>query len=467
MDYGQALFLFTAAVKVMDVVTVVAVWFLAWYLRFGSSWLPVPKGVPSFSDYSDVALPLALVFSSVFHLIGAYRRERLHFGFRALKKLTEGSVLGTLVFIAVCYFLEQTEFSRLYLVLFPLLCVVALALERAVLQVLRGIFERHFVRKIRVLLIGAGEMLDMYVRKIEERHPYPVEWVGRLGPRTEEPALQNIAYLGTEDRVRNVVEREKLDYIVVSFSGQESNLKINHLLGEISHEMVRIKLLPDFGRFSTFAYRAQDECGVPLLVFNETPMGATDRVVKRMLDVVGGTLAMILFAPVFLVSAILIKLTSRGPIFYSQERIGADGKIFTIYKFRTMNENAEEKTGAVWAKKGDERITRIGEFLRKTSLDEIPQFYNVIKGDMSLVGPRPERPVFVEQFRREVPKYMLRHRVKSGITGWAQINGWRGNTSIDERIKHDLFYIGHWSHRFDIKIICLTFFKGFINRHAY
>lgn len=467
MDYGQALFLFTAAVKVMDVVTVVGVWFLAWYLRFGSSWIPTPKGVPEFSAYADIAVPLALVFSSVFHLVGAYRRERMHFGFRAFKKLAEGSVLGTLVFIAVCYFLQEQHFSRLYLLLFPMLCVIALTFERLLLQIAQNAFEKRFVRSIRVLLVGTGELLDMYVRKIDERHPYPVEWVGRLGPRTDDPTLATIPYWGSEDRVRDTIEREKLDWVVISFPGDESSAKVARLLEGISHEMVRIKLLPDFGRFSTFAYQAQDECGVPLLMFNETPMGSTDRVLKRFVDIIGASVALVLFAPVFLFAALLVKLSSKGPVFYSQERIGADGKLFTLYKFRSMRANAEDETGAVWAKEGDMRVTEVGKFLRRTSLDEIPQFFNVLRGDMSLVGPRPERPVFVEQFRKEVPKYMLRHRVKSGITGWAQINGWRGNTSIQERINHDLYYIGHWSHRFDIKILCLTLFKGFVNRHAY
>jgi exopolysaccharide biosynthesis polyprenyl glycosylphosphotransferase len=206
---------------------------------------------------------------------------------------------------------------------------------------------------------------------------------------------------------------------------------------------------------------------MPLLVFNQAPTGASDRVLKRLFDILGSLAFMLVFSPVYLAIAILVRLTSKGPIIYSQLRMGADGRVFTFYKFRSMRIDAESVTGAVWAVKNDDRTTPIGHWLRRTSLDEIPQFFNVLRGDMALVGPRPERPVFVDQFRKEIPKYMLRHRMKSGITGWAQVNGWRGNTSLEQRIKHDLYYIGHWSHRFDLKILCLTVVKGFVHRHAY
>jgi exopolysaccharide biosynthesis polyprenyl glycosylphosphotransferase len=196
-------------------------------------------------------------------------------------------------------------------------------------------------------------------------------------------------------------------------------------------------------------------------------MDGSDRALKRLIDIVGSISFLILFAPLYGIIALLVRLSSPGPIIYSQKRMGADGKIFSMYKFRSMPLDAEKNTGAVWAIKNDGRVTKIGGFLRRTSLDELPQFFNVLKGDMSLVGPRPERPVFVEQFRDQVPRYMLRHKVRSGITGWAQIHGWRGNTCLEERINHDLFYIQNWSLLLDLKILILTPLRGFVHPNAY
>jgi exopolysaccharide biosynthesis polyprenyl glycosylphosphotransferase len=206
---------------------------------------------------------------------------------------------------------------------------------------------------------------------------------------------------------------------------------------------------------------------IPVLALNETAIDPLGAFFKRLMDLVGSAAALLIFSPIYLATALAIKLTSRGPIFYGQERMSVDGSTFRMWKFRSMKVNAEEKTGAVWAVPNDDRRTSIGSFLRKTSLDEIPQFWNVFVGEMSLVGPRPERPEFVHQFRGNIPKYMLRHKVKAGITGWAQVNGWRGDTSLEKRIECDLYYIRHWSLALDCKILALTFLKGFIHKNAY
>ncbi len=466
MDYGQAFFLYTAAIKVMDVLTVLGVWYGCWYLRFYSAWFPVTKGIPDFETYSSISLPLVAVFSAVFHVVGAYRRDRIHFGFRPVKKVIEGCILGTLVFISTIYFRGEFYYSRLYLIIFLAVLIPTVLLERILLHLGWDFFERSFVKRIRILLLGSGELLQMYYSAIQNRRPYPIDWIGRLGPKITEGPLTQLAHLGGEERLENLVRNAEMDLLVISYPTDNPG-NYRQVLQSVSNELVAVKVLPDFGKYNTFTYSADEECGIPLLHFNQTPVGATDRALKRVEDALGSLIFLIVCSPLYLLIAGLIKLTSKGPIFYSQERMGADGKLFTLYKFRSMRTDAESKTGAVWAVEGDDRTTPLGRWLRKTSLDELPQFYNVLKGDMSLVGPRPERPVFVSQFRKEIPKYMLRHRMKSGITGWAQVNGWRGNTSLEERIKHDLFYIGHWSHFFDFKILCLTVVKGFVNRHAY
>jgi len=466
MDYGKALFLYVAGIKLCDALVVALVWNTCWFLRFDSHFFPIFKGTPDYASYQAVLLPLTLVYTSLFHIVGAYRHDRVHFGFRSLKKVLEGSVLGLLVFIAVLYFANSVDFSRLYLLLFLAVLIPCLILQRLALHLWWGWAERHLVKRIRLLLVGSGDLLQMYVSQLNERQPYPVEWVGRLGDRVDEGPLSQIPYLGNEERLHRIVAETKIDSLVISYPTDRIT-KYAEILESVSNELVGIKVLPDFGKYSTFAYSADHECGIPLLQFNKTPVGSTDRVLKRVLDFLGALSLILFFSPVFLVITLLIKLTSKGPIFYSQERMGADGKLFTIYKFRSMKIDAENRSGAVWATRNDDRTTPIGKWLRRTSLDETPQFYNVLKGDMSLVGPRPERPVFVDQFRKEIPKYMLRHKMKSGITGWAQVNGWRGNTSLEERIKHDLYYIENWSHVFDFKILLMTSVKGFVNRHAY
>lgn len=466
MDYSQAFFLYIAAIKCCDALVVAGVWYACWFLRFDSQVFPVLKGLPDYSDYRAVLLPLTLVFSCLFHIVGAYRHDRVVSAFRVLKKVVEGSVLGLLVFIAVLYFAYAVDFSRLYLLLFLAVLVPALLAERLLLHLGWKALERNAIRRLRVLLVGSGDLLQMYVSQLNDRQPYPFEWVGRLGDKVDGGPLEHIPYLGSEERLERLLAAEQVDWLVIAYP-TDRLMKYADILESVSNELVGIKVLPDFGKYNTFTYSAEHECGIPLLHFNKTPVGATDRAFKRAFDFVGALLLTLLFSPVFLLISLLIRLTSKGPIFYSQERMGADGRIFTIYKFRSMRTDAEVKSGAVWATAGDDRTTPIGRWLRKTSLDEIPQFYNVLKGDMSLVGPRPERPVFVDQFRKEIPKYMLRHKMKSGITGWAQVNGWRGNTSLDERIKHDLYYIENWSHKFDLKILLMTLSHGFVNRHAY
>lgn len=460
----QAMFAYTAHLKATDALTCLLAWWLTWVLRFNSELFPSPKGIPRFQDYSQAALPLVLVFSAVFHLVGAYRRERIHFGFRSARKIVQGNILAVLVFVSLCYFMYQVHLSRVFLTVFLVLSTVLLFIGRISLDALWRATRDHLIQPTRILLMGGGELLDMYVNRLRTRRPYPIDWVGQLcAPGFSTPGVHR---LGDERHLATVLHDKELDCVVVHQSTDQPGTT-NPILAELSQAMVDVRVIPDFGQYSTFTYSAQDDCGIPILVFNEIPVGSSDRVLKRAFDFLGAALLLVLFSPLFLIIAAVIRLTSRGPIFYSQERMGADGKLFELYKFRSMVQGAENKTGAVWATADDTRVTPFGAFLRRTSLDEIPQFYNVLRGDMSLVGPRPERPFFVEKFRNEIPKYMLRHRMKSGITGWAQVNGWRGNTSIEERIKYDLYYIRHWSHRFDLKILCMTAWKGFVNQHAY
>lgn len=466
MQYSQSRFLLTGLLKVADLVTLIGVWQVSWFFRFRLGIFPLDRGIPSKDVYDSLSFPLALIFCAVFHLVGVYQASRIEFGFRAVKKIFEGVILGTLVLVAYLYFTELYRFSRIYLVIFAAVGFLSLVGVRALIQWVWNQLGKRLIEPSRVLLVGCGELLHFYYQQVRKINPYPVGWIGRLGPSSTKTELPEIPYLGEENEILKTVRNHSIEKVVVSYPSQDPS-RYESILQSLSHELVTIKVIPDFGKFSTFTYQAGQDLGIPVLDFNSPPIGATDRAIKRLFDIFGSVLFMILFSPIYILIAILVKRSSPGPVIYRQKRMGAEGEIFYMYKFRTMPLNAEEKTGAVWAIENDERVTPFGRFLRKTSLDETPQFFNVLKGEMSLVGPRPERPVFVEQFRDQVPKYMLRHKVRSGITGWAQVNGWRGNTSIEERINHDLFYIRNWSLLLDIKILIITLFRGFIHPNAY
>jgi Undecaprenyl-phosphate glucose phosphotransferase len=254
-----------------------------------------------------------------------------------------------------------------------------------------------------------------------------------------------------------------VDHLYVALALDE-HAKLLDLMDVTSRECIDVKVVPDLLQFIALRARLEDLDGLPIINVNEVPLQGFRSWVKRLLDVLLSSLAVTVLAIPAAIIALLVKLTSKGPIFYRQERMGLDGKAFTVWKFRSMYLDAEEASGPIWARDDDPRATPIGRWLRKLDLDELPQFVNVLKGDMSIVGPRPERPFFVEQFKHRIPQYMLRHKVKAGITGWAQVNGWRGNTSLEKRIEYDLYYIEHWSVGLDLKIMWLTLVRGIFQR---
>jgi Undecaprenyl-phosphate glucose phosphotransferase len=259
---------------------------------------------------------------------------------------------------------------------------------------------------------------------------------------------------------------QKIDMVLITLP-LSAHERLKRILDDIGDEMVSIMLIPDLIEFVTLRGGISEFEGMPIISLRDTPLYGWNLVIKRVTDVVLSIIILSAVSLLMLVISVLVKVTSKGPVFYRQERMGLDGKIFSMLKFRTMETQSEKETGPVWAAKDDSRRTPIGTFLRKTSMDELPQFFNVLKGDMSIVGPRPERGFFIQKFRGKIPKYMLRHKMKAGITGWAQISGWRGNTSLEKRIEYDLYYIENWSLRFDIEIMWLTIWRGFINKHAY
>ena len=273
--------------------------------------------------------------------------------------------------------------------------------------------------------------------------------------------------IGTIDNLQAILDLNVLDEIVITLA-----LKEYERLGEIvqicEKSGVHTKFVPDYFEVIPTIPYMEDVAGMPVINIRHVPLTELhNAILKRAMDIAGSLFGIVLFSPVMLAAAVAVKLTSPGPVIFKQERVGLHQKHFYMYKFRSMRLQTDEEEKKEWTTKHDPRVTRVGRIIRSTSIDEMPQFFNILKGDMSLVGPRPERPYFVEKFREEIPHYMIKHQVRPGLTGWAQVNGLRGDTSIEERIRYDLYYIENWTLGFDIKILFLTVFRGFINKNAY
>jgi len=319
-----------------------------------------------------------------------------------------------------------------------------------------------------VLLIGSGVSAKKFLEHLENLKSLGIILIGvvETGSNSNSEIPSDIPRIGRIDQLNQTIQENQIDQVFITLSSEDHNI-LPQLKKTLAEQWVDVSIIPDLGTFRTMHTEIESFDGIPVVTLVQSPMTGWNQVLKRILDICGSFCAIVIFAPAMILITLLVRLTSSGPAIYGQERMGLDGRIFRALKFRSMRLDAESQTGAVWASENDERRTKFGIFLRKYSLDELPQLFNVFKGEMSLVGPRPERPIFIEKFKSQIPHYMLRHKVKAGITGWAQINGWRGNTSLEKRIECDLYYIERWTIWLDLKILFLTLFRGFINPNAY
>jgi Undecaprenyl-phosphate glucose phosphotransferase len=452
---------------------------LAYFCRFETGLIPAPKGQPPFEQYVDLLPFIAAVVPFAFHLQGLYRlrrgRSRIDDFFNVLVGSVIAVVFGVVVTLYVgAYYAPDAvrdtgayEVSRWVWVFFLVLNIALGYLSR---KLVREALERRWAAGVglrRILIAGAGELGRMVADKVLEHRELGYQIIGFVDDKAggDHLGYRGLPLLGRLQEAAEIVQRERVDHLYVALPLEE-HMKLLDLVESTSREGVDVKVVPDLLQFIALRARLEDLDGVPVINLNDVPLQGLNAAVKRALDVAISSVALALMSLPCLVIAWLIKRDSPGPIFYHQERMGLDGKQFVVYKFRTMPVDAEEE-GPVWADQDDPRATPIGHWLRKRDLDEWPQFWNVLKGDMSIVGPRPERPFFVEQFKHRIPQYMLRHKVKAGITGWAQVNGWRGNTSLEKRIEYDLYYIENWSVSLDLKIMWLTLVRGvFPPRHA-
>lgn len=429
----------------------------------------VTEGEVSFYQYIKLLPFVILIWAVVLRYFGFYLPKRGTSFVYELLNTIKTSTISVFILIVITFFYRSYSYSRAVMVFFWAISIFSLILSRGMTrQVLRWLRRKGFNLRY-VLIVGANNLGERVLEKIKENPWTGFKVVGFIRESSVPEGVKEInetEVLGDIDDINDIIKEKAVDQIFIALP-LEAHKDLERVLRSLEEETVDIRVIPDFFQFMTLNAGIEDFDGLPVINLSESPLYGWNRVIKRVADIVFSSLILIILFPLMIVIAILIKLTSPGPVFYKQKRLGLGGEEFEMLKFRSMKVDAEKETGPIWASKDDERVTRIGRILRRFSLDEIPQFINVLKGDMSIVGPRPERPVFIEEFRKKIPKYMLRHKMKAGITGWAQVNGWRGKTSLEKRLEHDLYYIENWSLAFDLKIMWLTLWKGLMGKNAY
>jgi len=449
-----------------DLLLVAGCWLLAYGLRYYVIVPPITGGaVPPLEPYLLMLLPILVVWGVSFHAFDLYRPRRIASHLSEAADIAKASTMGALVLVAVmAFFFRGFEYSRLVIVYFWLLSIGLAWFSRAAFREGLRFARRHGYNLRYAVIVGDGELATAVIDRIRSRPDVGIQVLGVVGD--DKDGSGAVRWLGGYADLRAVLDRHEVDHVMLALAHEEYN-RLPGLMDAIGDEPITIHVVPDLFRFTSLRGGVEEFEGIPFIHLRDSPLHGWNQVAKRAFDLVF-TLALVgLLSPVVVAIALAVKLTSPGPVFYRQERMGLDGQRFRMLKFRTMRVNAEASTGPIWASAGDSRRTPIGSFLRRFSLDELPQFVNVLRGEMSVVGPRPERPVFVERFRQTVPGYMLRHKVKSGITGWAQVHGLRGNTSLEGRIQYDLEYIERWSFWLDLKIILLTVVRVLFDRNAY
>ncbi|NIO20501.1 MAG: undecaprenyl-phosphate glucose phosphotransferase [Candidatus Aenigmarchaeota archaeon] len=440
-------------------------WIFSYFLRFHVQlFFPPPNPVP-LSIYLWYLIPLLAFWSISARMFNLYRPRRISRGVHEIRDVTNAVTITLIFVVCFIYATRRFEFSRLAYLYFWIGGISAITLERAcVRRVLRNFRKRGYNLRF-ALVIGSGRLAEKLLHAISNHPELGVMVKGILTFKREEmnKSIGGVPIMGFIDDLEEVVDRTKLDIVFVALP-LEAHDHLRKVLKTLMGRMLDIKIIPDVYEYIALKGGLDRIDDIPLVGLQTSPLFGWNMVIKRAFDLIFATFASVILSPVFASIAFLIKMTSKGTVFYVQERLSMDGRAFSMYKFRTMQMDVE-KGGPVWAKEKDPRRTKIGAFLRRFNLDELPQLINVLKGEMSIVGPRPERPYFVKKFKNQISQYMLRHRIKAGMTGWAQINGFRGSSSLEKRIEYDIFYIKNWSIWFDLRIIVATLWRGFKNAY--
>ena len=452
----------------MDALIIVASYWIAWAIKFGSIFREGAFERIGFRAYVIVIIGIVPSFLILYAIFGLYTPKRMHGQKYEIFNIIKADTVGVLCVILLLYLAHKEHFSRSMLFIFYGLNIFLEIIARVFLRMfLRHIRKRGFNQK-HIVLVGYSRAAEGYIDRIKAFPQWGYNIVGILDDNTAVGTkYRGAEVIGHVSDIEKTISENDLDEIVITLSIDEY-AKLESIVASCEKSGVHTKFIPDYNNIIPTRAYIEDVEGLPVINIRRVPLSnMANRFIKRFADIVFSLLAIILFSPVMLVIAILVKTTSKGPVIYRQERVGLHNKTFKMYKFRSMADAKDGSDKSKWTTPDDPRVTRVGKFIRKTSLDELPQFFNVLKGDMSVIGPRPERPFYVEQFKERIPRYMIKHQIRPGITGWAQVKGYRGDTSIEKRIECDLYYIENWTVFFDIKILFYTIFKGFINKNAY
>ncbi|MDS0525595.1 undecaprenyl-phosphate glucose phosphotransferase [Clostridium sp. SHJSY1] len=453
-------------IVLIDSLVILISFLFTYYLRFYSGILEVEGGILSFREYLIPVLLMIPIYLLIYNVRRLYNTERVVFLSKEIVNIIISNILAILAYTGVLFLTKQIDYSRSVPIIFFIVCTVLTTLERVIVRV--------FMRKIRksgyntkyTVFVGFSDGTKKFNKLIRENKHWGYNVLGIF--EDSDIDYKDMAYLGKLSELDDYLSNNRdVDEIIITLEMKDYD-KLKGIIAICEKLGVRAQIIPSYYKYLPAKPYVEEIGGVPLINMRYIPLdNILNKAMKRTIDIVGSSIAILLFSPIMIVVAILVKSTSKGPLIFRQERIGLNRKPFVMYKFRSMREQDPEEEKQDWTVKNDPRKTKIGTFIRKTSIDELPQFFNVLKGDMSLIGPRPERPFYVEKFKDEIPKYMVKHQVRPGITGWAQVNGWRGDTSIEKRIECDIYYIENWSLTLDIKIVFLTVFKGFVNNNAY
>ena len=432
----------------MDAGIIGAAYFFSWYLRFKSGFFVQDVGVLPAKTYFSALFLIIPGYLLVYSIFQLYMPRRVKSYRKELMDIIRANGIGFMIFILVLYFIKQEHFSRQMLCIFFFINISLEFASRYLIRTILWKMRKQGLNQKHILMIGESQMAEQYMDRLRENP----KW-----------GYQVFAHLKDEEKLERILEGNELDEVVIALRAEDYG-KLERIVDVCEKAGVHTKMIPDFGNVISTRPYIEDVQGIPVIHVRRVPLNIMrNRAAKRAVDLIGATVAIILFSPVMLLTVLVVALTEEGSVIYRQERVGLHNQVFYMYKFRSMIMQDEEKEKAEWSTRNDPRITPVGKLIRRTSIDELPQLFNVLKGEMSLVGPRPERPQFVQKFRDEIPRYMVKHQVRPGMTGWAQINGYRGNTSIEKRIEYDLYYIENWTMVFDMKILILTIFKGFFD----
>ena len=457
----------------LDILVTVVAYALAWFIVISGKVLPLDEGVLKPQVYFMALIfivPIYLILYASFHL---YVPKRIQGRRSELANICKANVIGLMLFTFVLFGLRRfvshlSYFSTKMILAFFAANIILLEAERISTRIFLRSLRTNGYNQKHVLLIGYSRAAEGFIDRVSVNPEWGYHVQGILDDhRPAGFAYKKVQVLGPTNHLEDFLASNTLDEIAITLSIKEySNLE--QIVAACEKSGVHTKFIPDYNNIIPTIPYMEDLQGLPVIHIRHVPLtGVFNATMKRIVDLAGALFGLIVFSPLMLVTALLIKITSPGPVLFSQERIGLHNRPFKMYKFRSMEVQDPGRERSQWTTPHDPRVTPVGRFIRKTSIDEMPQFFNVLIGDMSLVGPRPERPLFVEKFKEEIPRYMIKHQVRPGLTGWAQVNGYRGDTSITKRIEHDLYYIENWSLGFDFKIMFLTVFKGFINKNAY